>query len=220
MTGANILIRALEAEGVDVIFGYPGAAICPVYDALIGSSIRHILVRQEQNAGHAASGYSRTGDRIGVCMTTSGPGATNLITALATAYADSIPLLAITGQVSSELLGRDVFQEVDTTGIVAPFIKHSYLVERAEELPQLVRNAIHIATTGRPGPVLIDIPMDIQLAPAEYIPAVEPSLRGYKPRLRRQKNHCLLQEAACLPRMPWQNSVNLSKSPASRWCTR
>lgn len=142
---------------------------------------RHVLVRTEQNAGHAASGYSRAGNRIGVCLTTSGPGATNLITALATAYMDSIPMIAVTGQVSSELLGRDVFQEADITGATASFTKHSYLVKNPQELPQILHDAIHIASTGRPGPVLIDLPMDIQLAQAEYQPAQPTNIRGYKP---------------------------------------
>lgn len=181
MNAAEVFVRALEAEGGSVVFGYPGAAICPVYDALSRSSIRHVLVRTEQNAGHAASGYSRAGNRIGVCLTTSGSGATNLITALATAYMDSIPMIAVTGQVSSELLGRDVFQEADITGATASFTKHSYLVKNPQELPQILHDAIHIASTGRPGPVLIDLPMDIQLAQAEYQPAQPTNIRGYKP---------------------------------------
>lgn len=181
MNAAEVFIRALEEEGVSVLFGYPGAAICPVYDALSRSSIRHVLVRSEQNAGHAASGYSRAGNKIGVCLTTSGPGATNLITALATAYMDSIPLIAVTGQVNSELLGRDVFQEADITGAAASFTKHSYLVKDPQELPQILHDAIHIASTGRPGPVLIDLPIDVQQAETEYRPARPVSIRGYKP---------------------------------------
>ena len=181
MNAAEVFIRALEEEGVSVVFGYPGAAICPVYDALSRSSIRHVLVRSEQNAGHAASGYSRSGNKIGVCLTTSGPGATNLMTALATAYMDSIPLIAVTGQVSSELLGRDVFQEADITGASSSFTKHSYLVKEPEELPQILHDAIHIASTGRPGPVLIDLPIDVQQAETEYHPARPVNIRGYKP---------------------------------------
>lgn len=181
MLGAEMLVRSLEAEGVSIVFGYPGAAILPVYDALSRSSIRHVLVRHEQNAGHAASGYARAAGKAGVCMATSGPGATNLITALATAYMDSIPIVAITGQVGSELLGRDVFQEADITGATASFVKHSYLVKKADELPQTLRDAFHIATTGRPGPVLLDLPVDVQQAEAAYQPAGPPRLRGYKP---------------------------------------
>ena len=137
ITAAEAMVKCLEQENIQVIFGYPGAAICPFYDALTASNIRHILVRQEQNAGHAASGYARLTGRPAVCVATSGPGATNLITAIATAYMDSVPMVAITGQVSSEMLGRDVFQEADITGAVEPFIKHSYLVKDAKSLPRI-----------------------------------------------------------------------------------
>ena len=162
ISGAEIMVKCLEAEGVKVIFGYPGATICPFYDKLYDSDIKHILVRQEQNAAHAASGYSRCSNKPGVCVATSGPGATNLITGIATAYADSVPLVAITGQVRSDLLGRDVFQEADITGACEPFVKHSYIVKETADLPRVFREAFHIASTGRKGPVLIDIPMDIQ----------------------------------------------------------
>lgn len=185
LTGAQAMVKCLEAESVSVIFGYPGAAICPFYDSLLDSSIRHILTRTEQNAGHAASGYARMTGRPAVCVATSGPGATNLFTAIATAYSDSIPLIAITGQVSSELLGRDVFQEIDTTGAAEPFTKYSYLVKDAQEIPRVFKEAFHIASTGRPGPVLIDIPVDIQLAALPvfaYPKTVE--IRGYKPRFK------------------------------------
>ncbi len=185
ITGSQIIVKCLESEGVRVVFGYPGATVCPIYDSLIGSSVRHILVRQEQNAGHAANGYARVAGVPGVCMATSGPGATNLITALATAYMDSIPLVAITGQVSSDLLGRDVFQEADITGAAEPFTKYSYLVKSAEDLPRVFKEAFYIASTGRPGPVLIDIPVDVQQAKVRqfrYPEAVH--LRGYKPTLR------------------------------------
>ena len=181
-TGAQIMVKCLEKEGVRVVFGYPGAAICPFYDALTAVPIRHVLVRQEQNAGHAASGYARVTGQAGVCITTSGPGATNLITALATAYMDSVPLVAITGQVSSDLLGRDVFQEVDMTGSSEPFTKHSYLVKDAAELPRIFKEAFYIATTGRPGPVLIDVPVDVQrqaVASFHYPETVD--IKGYKP---------------------------------------
>lgn len=184
INGSQIMVKCLEAENVKVIFGYPGAAICPFYDALYDSPIKHILVRQEQNAGHAASGYARASSTIGVCVATSGPGATNLITGLATAYMDSIPLVAITGQVRSDLLGKDVFQEVDITGACEPFTKNSYLVRKTEDLPRIFREAFHIAGTGRPGPVLIDVPMDIQqneISEAVYPQKV--SIAGYKPQI-------------------------------------
>lgn len=184
INGAQIIIKCLEAEGVNVVFGYPGAAICPFYEA-IASSVRHILVRQEQNAGHAASGYARISGRPGVCVTTSGPGATNLVTAIASAYMDSIPIIAITGQVQSELIGRDVFQEADITGACEPFTKHSYLVKRTEDLPRIFKEAFHIASTGRPGPVLIDIPVDIQnnrVKSFEYPDSVD--ITGYKPSVK------------------------------------
>ena len=182
VTGAEIMVKCLEKQGVKVLFGYPGAAICPFYDALRDSSIRHVLVRQEQNAGHAASGYARASGKVGVCVVTSGPGATNLITAIASAYMDSIPIVAITGQVRSDLLGRDVFQEADITGACEPFTKHSYLVKHTADLPRVFREAFHIASTGRPGPVLIDIPVDVQQQSIErfsYPDKVD--IIGYKP---------------------------------------
>ena len=184
ITGAEAIVRCLENEGVEVIFGYPGATICPLYDKLTKSSIRHILVRHEQHAGHEASGYARIKKKPGVCMTTSGPGATNLITALATAYMDSVPLVAITGQVSSELLGRDVFQEADITGAAEPFTKYSYLVKNASELPRIIKEAFHIASTGRPGPVLIDIPVNVQNERIDFYQPETVDLRGYKPTIK------------------------------------
>ena len=181
MTGAEALIESLKRENVTEIFGYAGATICPAVDAVKHSDIQYTLVRTEQNAGHMASGYSRISGKTGVCMVTSGPGATNLITGIATAYMDSIPMVAITGQVQSYLLGRDIFQEVDMTGAVAPFIKHSYLVKDVKMIPRVVKEAFHIASTGRPGPVLIDIPIDVQQAEfePEFPETVE--IRGYKP---------------------------------------
>jgi len=165
------------------VFGYPGAAICPFFDAAYrDDGFRTILVRQEQNAGHAASGYARSTNKVGVCVVTSGPGATNLVTAIATAYLDSVPIVAITGQVNSWLIGRDAFQEADITGSCEPFTKHSYLVKNAEDLPRIMKEAFHIARTGRPGPVLIDVPMDIQLCHVEnpkYPETVD--IMGYKP---------------------------------------
>lgn len=182
MTAAQAIVKALEDEGVMVAFGYPGAAIAPLYDAMLGSKqLRHILVRHEQNAGHAASGYARVSGMPGVCITTSGPGATNLMTALATAYMDSTPIVAITGQVSTAVLGRDVFQEADITGAAAPFIKHSYLVKDAAALPRIIKEAFYLAGTGRQGPVLIDVPIDIQNTEIEYTAPREVHIRGYKP---------------------------------------
>lgn len=182
ISGADIMVKCLEAEGISIVFGYPGATICPFYDKLYDSGIKHVLVRQEQNAAHAASGYARCSGKPGVCVATSGPGATNLITGIATAYTDSIPLVAITGQVRSDLLGRDVFQEADITGACEPFVKHSYIVKKTEDLPRVFREAFHIASTGRKGPVLIDIPMDIQeneIESFEYPEKV--NILGYKP---------------------------------------
>lgn len=152
-TGALAMVRCLELEGVKTAFGYPGAAICPFYDALAGSPIHHVLVRTEQNAAHAASGYARISGEVGVCIATSGPGATNLLTGIASAYMDSIPLVVITGQVRSDLLGRDVFQEADITGAAEPFTKHSYIVSRASDIPRIFKEAFHIASTrpARPG---------------------------------------------------------------------
>ena len=182
ISGAEIMVKCLEAEGIKVIFGYPGATICPFYDKIYDSDIKHILVRQEQNAAHAASGYARCSGKPGVCVATSGPGATNLITGIATAYTDSIPMVAITGQVKSDLLGRDVFQEADITGACEPFVKHSYIVNKTEDLPRVFREAFHIASTGRKGPVLIDIPMDIQENEIEeFVYPEKVNIPGYKP---------------------------------------
>lgn len=188
ISGADIMIKCLEAEGVTTVFGYPGAAICPFYDSLYKSNIKHILVRMEQSAVHAANGYSRCSNKVGVCVATSGPGATNMITGIATAYSDSIPVICITGQVKRELLGRDVFQEADITGACEPFVKHSYLVNDTKDLPRVFKEAFHIATTGRMGPVLIDIPQDVQeeeIESFEYPESVD--IVGYKPNVRGHK---------------------------------
>ncbi|MGE5590678.1 MAG: thiamine pyrophosphate-binding protein, partial [Bacillota bacterium] len=181
LNGAQAVWRCLEAEGVSVIFGYPGGAVLPLYDALLDSSVKHILVRHEQAAVHAADGYARATGQVGVCLATSGPGATNLVTGLANAYMDSIPVVAITGQVTSRLIGRDAFQEADVTGITLPITKHNYLVQRPEDLPRVFREAFHIARTGRPGPVLIDIPKDIQTQTLEYEYPAQLHLPGYRP---------------------------------------
>ena len=184
MNGAQAMVKCLEAEGISRIFGYPGVAIAPFYDALYDSRrIEHILSRQEQNAGHEASGYARISRRAAVCVTSSGPGATNLITALATAYADSIPIIAITGQVDSHLLGKDVFQEADMRGATKSFVKYSYLVKNADDIPRVFKEAFYIASTGRQGPVLIDIPRDVQMAQLrkEFVYPEEVNIRGYRP---------------------------------------
>ncbi|MCS7295746.1 MAG: biosynthetic-type acetolactate synthase large subunit [Chloroflexota bacterium] len=181
LTGAEILLECLQREGVEVIFGYPGGVVLPLYDALPRYNIRHILVRHEQGAAHMADGYARASGRMGVCLATSGPGATNLVTGIATAFMDSTPVLAITGNVARTLLGRDGFQEADITGITMPITKHNYLVMRASDLALTVREAVHICTTGRPGPVLIDIPKDVFQEEAEFEWPQEVRLRGYKP---------------------------------------
>ncbi len=181
---AEAMVKCLENEGVKVVFGYPGAAICPFYDELTKSDIHHVLVRREDNAGHSASGYARISGKPAVCIATSGPGATNLLTAIATAYADSIPLVCITGQVSTDQIGCDVFQEVDITGAAEPFVKYSYLIKNATELPRVFKEAFYLAGTGRNGPVLIDVPVDIQntLIDFDYPESIE--LRTYKPTLK------------------------------------
>ena len=181
ITGAQAMVECLLKENVNIVFGYPGAAIAPFYDSLSHSAVKHVLTRTEQGAGHAASGYARISGRPGVCIATSGPGATNLFTAIATAYGDSIPMIAITGQVATESLGRDVFQEVDTIGAVEPFTKYSYLVKDVNDIPGVFREAFHIASTGRKGPVLIDIPVDIQNAELEFSYPENVNIRGYKP---------------------------------------
>lgn len=184
MTGADAMVKCLEAQGIDVVFGYPGVAIAPLFNSLYHSKIQSILVRQEQNGGHAASGYARVTRKPAVCIATSGPGATNLITGIATAYADSIPMVAITGQVSTRLLGKDVFQEADITGACEPFVKYSYLVKDVKDIPRIFKEAFYIASTGRQGPVLIDVPIDIQEQEFEYKEPGEVSIRGYKPKVK------------------------------------
>jgi acetolactate synthase-1/2/3 large subunit len=182
MKGSQALVAALEHEGCDVLFGYPGGVAIPFYDALYDAKkLRHILVRHEQGAAHAADGYARATGKVGVCTATSGPGATNLVTGIATAYLDSTPLIAITWQVRSDLIGTDAFQEADITGITLPIVKHSYLVKSAAELPRIVHEAFHIASTGRPGPVVIDIPVDVALGEVAYHDADSIDLPGYKP---------------------------------------
>ncbi len=182
MNGADAMVKCLENEGVSAIFGYPGVAICPFFNSILNTDIESILVRTEQNAAHAASGFARVTGKVGVCAVTSGPGATNLITGIATAFADSIPLVCISGQVDSSLLGSDVFQEADITGAVESFVKFSYLIKKVEDIPRVFKEAFYIANSGRKGPVLIDVPMDIQNAEIkEYKYPEEVNLRTYKP---------------------------------------
>ena len=181
VTGAQALIKSLEAQNVEIIFGYPGGAVLPIYDALLDTHIKHVLVRHEQGAIHAANGYARVSGKPGVCIATSGPGATNLVTGIANAYMDSIPVVIITGQVSTDLIGTDAFQEVDITGITIPITKYNYLVKDPQDISRVIAEAFHIATTGRPGPVLVDIPKNISDSELEFILADEVDIRGYKP---------------------------------------
>ena len=181
MSGAKALVRALESQGVEVIFGYPGGATLPIYDEVAKSSIRHFLARHEQGAAHMADGYSRATGKTGVCMATSGPGATNLVTGLANAYMDSSPLVAITGQVPRPMIGNDAFQEVDITGITIPITKHNYLLQKASDIPHSIQEAFYLASTGRKGPVLLDIPRDVQLEIFSPHQAKYPALEGYRP---------------------------------------
>ena len=181
MSGAEALVKALEKEGVKHIFGIPGGATLPIYDVLYDSDIRHILVRHEQAAAHAADGYARVSGRPGVCFATSGPGATNLVTGITNAYMDSVPIVAFTGQVPTSWIGKDAFQEADIVGITTPVTKHNFQVQKASDIPRTVKIAFYIATSGRPGPVLVDLPKDIQIDHAEMEFDDEVSLRGYKP---------------------------------------
>src|SRR3954447_5603401 len=169
LTGAQILWASLVRQGVNVVFGYPGGAIMPVYDAMLDYPVHHVLVRHEQGAAHMADGYARASGRVGVCVATSGPGATNLVTGIATAMLDSVPMVCITGQVSSSLLGSDAFQETDITGVTLPITKHNYLVTRAEDVAPTLREAFYVARSGRPGPVLVDITKDAQQASTEFV---------------------------------------------------
>jgi len=182
VTGAQSLVRSLEHAGVEVVFGIPGGAILPAYDPLYDSTtVRHILVRHEQGAGHAAEGYAQATGRVGVCMATSGPGATNLVTPIADAYMDSVPLVAITGQVPSAAIGTDAFQEADICGITMPITKHNFLVQRAEDIPRTIAEAFHLAATGRPGPVLVDVPKDVLQASTTFSWPPTLELPGYRP---------------------------------------
>ena len=180
--GADAFVQALAAEGVKIIFGYPGGAILPFFDAVYDDPIQFVLTRHEQGAGHAADGYARATGEVGVCVATSGPGATNLVTALATAHLDSIPMVAFTGQVPTSVIGNDAFQEADVTGVTRPVTKHNVLIRDVRDLPRIVKEAFHIARTGRPGPVLIDLPKDVQVLGIEAGTTAEMDLPGYRPR--------------------------------------
>lgn len=179
MNGAEAIIESLKREKVDLVFGYPGGAVLTLYDAVYKSKFPHILTRHEQGAVHAADGYARITGKVGVCFATSGPGATNLITGIATAYMDSIPLVCITGQVGTSLIGKDSFQEADMSGITTPITKHNYLVKRVEDLPRVLKEAFFIASTGRPGPVVIDVAKDVFAAEVEYEYPESVELKGY-----------------------------------------
>jgi acetolactate synthase-1/2/3 large subunit len=182
MRAADALCEALKAEGAEHVFGIPGGANLPTYDALYDADLLHIQSRHEQGAGHAAEGYAKASGRVGVAFATSGPGATNLVTAIADAMMDSVPTVFITGQVRTELIGTDGFQEADVTGITLPVVKHSFLVTDPRQIPEYIHQAFHIASTGRPGPVLVDVPQDLSRADIEYEPAEgRPDLPGYKP---------------------------------------
>ena len=184
MKAADAFVESLLAEGVEVIFGYPGGVLLPIYDSLYEGKIKHVLVRHEQGAAHMADGYARATGKPGVCLATSGPGATNLVTGIATAWMDSIPLVAFTGNVSRAAIGSDAFQEADITGITLPITKHNFLVRDAKELPAIIKKAFHIATTGRPGPVLVDIPKDVSLEEIEFEYPETVDLPGYRPTTR------------------------------------
>src|SRR6476620_6299854 len=186
MTGADMVIEALVDQGVEHIFGYPGGAVLPIYDALFQQSnrLQHVLVRHEQGAVHAAEGYARSTGKVGCVLVTSGPGATNAVTGLTDAFCDSIPIVCITGQVPTHLIGNDAFQECDTVGITRPCTKYNYLVKRIEDLPRVLHEAFHIASSGRPGPVVVDVPKDIQFAKGIYSKPKDFPHTGYKPRVK------------------------------------
>jgi acetolactate synthase-1/2/3 large subunit len=198
MTGAKAVVRALEAEGVEWVFGVPGGAILPIYDALYDSKkVKHVLVRHEQTGAHAAEGFAHATGKVGVCFGTSGPGATNLVTGIADAYMDSVPMVAITGNVSSSLIGSDAFQEADITGITMPITKHNWLVTDVRDLPRILKEAFYIARTGRPGPVLVDIPKDVQNAEVDFEYPETVNIPGYHPPVREEPR---LKDAAALIR--------------------
>ncbi|RZW06198.1 MAG: acetolactate synthase 3 large subunit, partial [Rhodobacteraceae bacterium] len=185
MTGAKMVVEALKDQGVDVVFGYPGGAVLPIYDEIFQQNqIRHVLVRHEQGAVHAAEGYARSTGKPGVCLVTSGPGATNAVTGLTDALMDSIPIVVLTGQVPTFMIGNDAFQEADTVGITRPCTKHNWLVKETDKLAQTLHEAFHVATTGRPGPVLVDIPKDVQFANGQYVSPTKARVSHYQPQTK------------------------------------
>src|SRR5687768_17103430 len=185
MSGAEIVLKALADQGIEHIFGYPGGAVLPIYDEIFQQEkVKHILVRHEQGAAHAAEGYARSTGKCGVLLVTSGPGVTNAVTGLTDAYMDSIPLVCLTGQVPTHLIGNDAFQECDTTGITRPCTKHNYLVKNIKDLSRVMHEAFHVARTGRPGPVLVDLPKDISMAKGTYEPPESFSFKNYQPRVK------------------------------------
>src|SRR5437764_14586717 len=185
MLGSEAVLGSLADERVEVVFGLPGGAVLPLYDAFArGSTVRHVLARHEQGAGHMAEGYARASGRVGVAIATSGPGATNLVTPIADAWMDSTPLVCITGQVRTSLIGTDAFQECDITGVTMPIVKHSWLVQDVEELPGVIKAAFHVARTGRCGPVLVDVPRDVQETPLDFVYPDEVDLPGWRPPTR------------------------------------
>src|SRR5689334_24277476 len=182
LSGAEIVVRCLQEEGVEVVFGYPGGAVLFIYDELFKQDkVKHVLVRHEQGAAHAADGYSRSSDKVGVCLVTSGPGVTNAVTGIATAYMDSIPMVVLTGQVPTHAIGEDAFQECDTVGITRPCVKHNFLVRDVRDLATTIKKAFHIAATGRPGPVVVDIPKDVSMARTPYHYPASVEMRSYNP---------------------------------------
>ncbi|MDX9709633.1 MAG: biosynthetic-type acetolactate synthase large subunit, partial [Trichloromonas sp.] len=215
-TGSQILLECLRLEGVETIFGYPGGTVINIYDDLMDSPIKHILTRHEQAAVHAADGYARATGKVGVAIATSGPGATNTITGIATAYMDSIPMVIITGQVPTPLIGNDAFQEADVIGITRPITKHNYLVKNVKDLARIIKQAFYIASTGRPGPVLVDLPKDIQIATAEFDYPESVELRGYKPtysgNVRQVENAAKMIMAARKPVLYVGGGVTLSNT--------
>src|ERR1700759_2570345 len=194
MRAVDAVMECLKAEGVDVVFGLPGGANLPTYDAFVNGGLRHILVRHEAGGGHAAEGYAKATGKVGVAFATSGPGATNLITPITDAMMDSVPVVFITGQARTELLGTDGFQEADTIGITMPIVKHSFMITRPEEIPRAIHEAFHIARSGRPGPVLVDIPQDLSRAEIDYEPVTDIRLPGYQPRV--EGNQKQIRQAA------------------------
>jgi len=215
-TGAEILLKSLKEEGVDTIFGYPGGAVIDIYDQLAKSDIHHILVRHEQGAVHAADGYARASGKVGVCLATSGPGATNTVTGIATAYSDSIPIVVLTGQVPRTLIGNDAFQEVDIVGITRPCTKHNYLVTDVNDLGRVIREAFYLARSGRPGPVLVDLPKDLMSAQGSYQKGKDVTLKSYqptyKPHLRQMSKVISLIKEARRPMILAGGGVGLSKA--------